>query len=313
MAQKITLGDQESWWGVMDHEMLSVITRVGPEDLFFISELNLSLSAQSDQNFEWILVLRPHVTRDDLLEKVNLYWARKTQIHIVQADTDSRGGVLNIGLAVAHGEIFTVVDADDLLFDHFVKTFNEERKEKRNQCVILRTQVGRQYINDQKKNQNQISGESSISFLWPRKFNLSNHLSINQSPCHSLAFPAEQIKKFKINWDPSLNSVEDWDFLTNALQYLGVKDLDERTGIYRQEKKQSRSQQKTKKYLWQRSESTVRLRILLERSYKLTSEDIKDNIQRLPRAINFFTRIIPSDSSLYRLAKRIYLKFQENK
>lgn len=293
--------------------MLSVITRVGPEDLLFIPELNLSLSAQKDQNFQWVLVLRPNVTTDDLLKQIDLYWARKTQIHIIQADTDSRGGLLNIGLDAARGEIFTVVDADDLLFDHCVQTFNEANKEKKNNGLILRTQVGRQYINDQKKNQNQIASESSISFVWPSKFNLSNHLRVNQSPCHSLAFPMEQIKKFKVKWDPLLDSVEDWDFLTNALQYLGVKDLNEKTGIYRQGKKQSRSQLKTKKYVWQRSESNVRLRILLERTYKLTHEDINDTIQRLPRFIKFLAYIIPSNSILYRLAKRLYLKFQVRK
>ena len=132
MAEKNAHGSQESRRSFVDNEMLSIMTRVGQEDLDFLAELNLSLCAQSDQNFEWILVLRPSVNSEKIKEKINHYWAKKNQVVMVESESDSRGGSLNIGLEVCRGKFFTVLDSDDLVFDHFVSVFNKAGNYKKN-------------------------------------------------------------------------------------------------------------------------------------------------------------------------------------
>ena len=293
--------------------MLSILTRVGQEDLDFLPELNLSLCAQSDQNFEWILVLRPSVNSEKIKEKINHYWAKKNQVVMVESESDSRGGSLNIGLEVCRGKFFTVLDSDDLVFDHFVSVFNKAGNYKKNNTKILRAQVGKQIIKTQKKSPKQIMSMSSISFDWPEKFDLSNHLITNQSPCNSLAFPIQQIRKRNIKWDPTLESVEDWDILTNALQYLEVTDIAEMIGIYRQGKKNSRSALQTKKYLWNRSESAVRLRIILNRNYKMKDSNQVPEVKKYSRIVRILASSIPRNSFLYRFCKVLFIKTRRSK
>jgi glycosyltransferase involved in cell wall biosynthesis len=313
MAEKNARRSQESRRSFVDNEMLSILTRVGQEDLNFLPELNLSLCAQSDQNFEWILVLRPSVNSEKIKEKIDFYWAKKNQVVMLESKSDSRGGTLNIGLEACRGKFFTVLDSDDLAFDHFVSVFNKAGNYKKNATKILRAQVGKQIIKTQKKSPNQIMSMSSISFDWPEKFDLSNHLIVNQSPCHSLAFPIHQIRKRKIEWDPTLESVEDWDFLTNALQFLEVLDISEITGIYRQGKKNSRSALQTKKHLWNRSESAVRLRIILHRNYNLENSQLGIETKKYSRIVRVLASSIPSNSLLYRISKVLFIKIRGSK
>jgi hypothetical protein len=299
--------------------MLSILTRLGNDGIDLIPDLNMCLLAQHEQDFEWIILCRPSIDSLNLANDARFQWGRPGQIKFIETNTNSRGGCLNIGLRESTGSHITVLDDDDMVFSNFVSEFIRLQSQHKQQNIIFRTQIGLMTVENLSGTAKSLSSTAPVRAFWPTSFNPLEHLLVNQSPCHALSFPRTQIKEHNISWDENLSSVEDWDFLTNCLQYMYVLDNPCFTGIYRQPKKQSRSKKLETNKNWSSAEATVRKRNLCDRKFDFASQDIflkpqiQNNFTKFDKIAVKIAQKIPRESAAYRFLRRFYRALATNK
>jgi hypothetical protein len=302
--------------------MLSIFTRIGDEGVFSVRDLLLCLAGQTDQNFEWLIIARPsfHSHIPELKRQLNINPDLQRRTIFLISNSNSRGGLLNLGLKKMRGDYFVVLDDDDLVSSNYVESFNFAGKKCKSKNII-RSVAARKIVEPSKQDGHNLISISKAEFPWPKDFSQIDHIYSNQTPCFSIAFPKGEIDKFKILWDETLSATEDWDFLLNASSKIKVLQIQEITGIYRVLANRSRSQRSEKIESWVTSEIRVRnkmkqlkfpfsieeIEILAEAASKRLSQSRGSKGKQL--IIHFFTTHINRNSRFYILARKIYRKF----
>lgn len=238
--------------------LLSIVLRTQLNRLDCLEDALLSLSGQSDQNFELIVVLHSGVGLEELVAQIvkQPEWFRK-QIKILQTVGGQRGVPLNAGITASNGTHISFFDDDDLLTSTWVEEFH--RASDVNPTNILRSQVGtlwNQSVTDALGREHVVQIEEPIA-EYTSNFLHIDHLSVSHTPFMSLCFPAELFKEQGLSVDEDLVVCEDWDLLLRATSLAEIVDIPDVTSFYRRWVGQETSYSKHSLQEWKESETKV--------------------------------------------------------
>lgn len=215
---------------------LSVITRTQGKRIDTLRDVLLCLSAQTSQNFE-VCIIGHKLTRDAqlaverVIEDTNDDLRRR--VRLIRVDHGTRTTPLNVGFQAARGQYVAILDDDDIVLGHWVEKFEKLAAAKPGRVLRLgnvaqlwqptKTTFGTQTVRS----------VGSFEACYPMEFDFFQHLVENATPPVSLAFPRASFSELKIEFDESLTTTEDWDFLMRTAEICGVASDKEITSIYR--------------------------------------------------------------------------------
>lgn len=215
---------------------LSVVMRTQGKRPLGLREALLSLNAQTNQNFELIIIA--HKATDENLKKIKKIIEEqdkefKEKIRFFELNEGTRTAPINFGFAVANGKYVSVFDDDDILFDNWVESF--AGASRRGDGSILHSFAFAQMWK-RTTGKNYEEGYLAVSApdaIYCSEFKLLEQLVVNKCPLMTLAFPAVIFKKLGIVLNESLNVTEDWEYFMRTAFLFGVVDVEQTTAIYR--------------------------------------------------------------------------------
>ncbi len=157
----------------------------------------------------------------------------KEKIKKISCTWGNRTAPLNFGFEHSSGEYLSIIDDDDIVLDHWVETFMDLAKD--NFGAVLHAYCALQdwvLINPENDNQF-LRATGTPSDVYCTDYKHIEQLNRNLCPLLSLAFPSFLYKKFNIQFDETLSTTEDWDYLLRATQFCGIVDAPIVTSIYR--------------------------------------------------------------------------------
>ena len=215
---------------------LTVVTRTQGQRIASLRETLLCLSAQSDQDFE-VLIVGHRLTLEQQLgvERLiaDLHGSMRAKTRLVKVDHGERAVPLNVAFSEAKGRYVAMLDDDDLVFGHWVETFKSLHR--KNPGKMLRATTVSQMWDKVSYGGTDLATRCMGGFKaeYPDHFDLFDHLTENRSPFHSLAFPRSAYTDLGFRFDESLTTTEDWDFIIRTAPLTGVADSKEITCVYR--------------------------------------------------------------------------------
>jgi SAM-dependent methyltransferase len=254
---------------------LSVVTRTQGRRLDTLRDALLCLSAQTDQDFE-IVVVGHRLDQERILglERVieDTHAGIRSRISLVRVDHGGRTTPLNVGFAHARGDYVAILDDDDFVFANWVEGF--KKLAERHPGKILRTGCVVQTFEPVQTHEGRRSVRAVSGFerRYPLEFDLFEHLIENHTPPVSLAFPRSVFADLNFRFDETLTTTEDWDFLMRAVAICGVAGDQETTAVYRQ---------------WSKSESSLTVH---------DSEEWRANHHQIWRKLDATHFILPEGS-----------------
>lgn len=219
-----------------DVPFLTVVTRTQGQRIASLRETLLCLSAQSDQDFE-VLIVGHSLTLDQQLrvERViaDQHASMRAKTRLVKVDQGERAAPLNAAFAEARGRYVAMLDDDDLVFGHWLETFKQLHA--RNPGKLLRATAVSQKWDKIPWDGTELATRCKSGFKaeYPESFDLFDHLIENRSPLHSLAFPRSVYHDLGFRFDETLTTAEDWDFIIRTAPITGVAESKEITCVYR--------------------------------------------------------------------------------
>ena len=230
-------------WNIPDHladppkkPFLSVVTRTQGKRLDTLREVLLCLSAQTDDDFEVLVVGHKLEEKNRLgVERAieDVHTGLRGRIRLLRIEHGNRTVPLNFGFEQAEGEYVAILDDDDLVFANWVETFRELAKSSPGR-VLRSVAVAQKFSRIGSGDESSVMASGSPEKLYPSRFDHIDHLYENQTPPVALAFPASAFKDAGIRFDESLTTTEDWDFLMRTASICGVTSSAAITCIYRQ-------------------------------------------------------------------------------
>jgi 2-polyprenyl-3-methyl-5-hydroxy-6-metoxy-1,4-benzoquinol methylase len=216
---------------------LSVVTRTQGRRLHTLRDALLSLSAQTDQDFEVLVVghrldAEAQLGVERIIEDTHAQMRAKTRL--VSVKHGNRTAPLNAGFAEARGSYVAILDDDDFVFANWVETFRELARAFPGR--VLRAGAVAQIFETVSTQTGSPSVRAATGFerRFPREFDLLEHLVENRSPPVGLAFPRLAFADLNIRFDEALTTTEDWDFLLRTAAVCDVASSATVTGVYRQ-------------------------------------------------------------------------------
>lgn len=245
---------------------LTVLLRTQGLRLEPLKDALLCLYAQSVPDFEVIVLV--HDARQEDAAEVRRIVDRQPQtlrsrIRIEEVSGGTRARPLNVGVELATGSYLSVFDDDDLLFAHWVETF--EKEAALNDGRLIRAVVANQSVEPEPW-PGGLDGFKTLS--WPKpeypvQFDQLAHLLVNYSPFMSWAFPRELFFLYGVRFDEELLVAEDWDVILRGSLLCGVDDAPELTAIY---------------HRWEGAESSYSIHSATE--WKASEERVIERIDR---------------------------------
>nr|WP_255528063.1 glycosyltransferase family 2 protein [Plantibacter sp. VKM Ac-2885] len=245
----------------IDGPKFTVLIRTQGRRVHELQEVFTCLAAQSDQDFEVVLVAHRVEDRsvvDRLVDDTTTGLKAKTRV--VHADRGNRATLLNIGFAEARGRYVTVLDDDDLVLGHWIETFSALDRKHRGQ-VLRSLAVVQGAARVEVLGQHGIRATTSPEMVYEPEFSYVNHLLHNQSPFMTLAFPRSLFRDLGVRFDESLTTTEDWDYLLRAGSIVGVADSREIVAIYHRWVEQESSATEHDAEVWRLNELFIRRNI----------------------------------------------------
>ncbi len=212
---------------------LSVITRTQGRRPHTLAETLASLAAQTDQDFE--LLLMAHKVDEAALPGLaamlrTLPPGRPARLITVAHGT--RTAPLNVGLDAAAGDYIAVLDDDDLALPNWVAVFRQLAAAAPGR--MLRAGNLRQSCQEVwQDGVPSVRPSGPRAEMFPGRFDFFDHLSVNRTAPVMLAFPRARLLALGLRFDESLTTTEDWDFIMRCAGPLGCADSAEVTSIYR--------------------------------------------------------------------------------
>jgi SAM-dependent methyltransferase len=214
---------------------LSVLVRTQGKRIHTLTEVFTSLAAQSDVDFE-VVVVGHRLENEDRLKVERTIedtpeWLRK-KIRLLKLNDGNRTKPLNFGFDHARGAYVAILDDDDMPMAHWVETFHDLHR--RHPGRVLRAVAVRQDVRTVGIRGHQaLRAEGTLETLYKPHFDLFEHLVENQSPPVSLAFPRSLFRDLQLRFDEDLSTTEDWDYLLRCVALVGVSNTPSVTSIYR--------------------------------------------------------------------------------
>ena len=218
-----------------DAPFLSVIMRTQGKRYEALKEALLCLEAQSDGDFEVILVV--HRGDDEgkasvrrLLDTLSPDFRKK--IRHEELDNGTRTAPLNYGASLTRGSFFAMLDDDDLIFDNWVENFHAAaRKHPTN--VIRAYGCTQEWKAVESPNGICLKSDGPIRNQYCTPFHLPSHLEDNQTPISCVAIPAFCYRVLGLQFDDTLTTAEDWDYIMRCVLTVGIYDTECITFLYR--------------------------------------------------------------------------------
>ena len=215
---------------------LSVVIRTVGNRPGLLAETLLSLTGQSDGDFEVVLIGHnlTDAGRESLRRTVaDLPDETRGKIRRIEAHGGTRATPLNVAFEAARGDYIAVLDDDDFAFDHWVEVFHELSR-KHPGKLLHAWSVSQSW---EKLTRGECIGApraiDAPSTLFCENFSLLNELKRNRCPFCSIAFPAYLFRAWGLRFDESLTTTEDWDFIMRCAFLVGVADEQTPTTLYR--------------------------------------------------------------------------------
>lgn len=213
---------------------LSVVMRTQGRRLPCLTEALESLVAQTDRDFE-VIVVRHRIETGlvagvDAVLDAQPSWLRE-RTRVLDLETGARGAPLNLGFEAAAGSYLVILDDDDLVLPHWVATFRElhDRQPGRALRAAALLQEVEAVTTD---GQTAAVPVGAPVEHWPKPFHLLDHLLMNGTPPMTIAFPRAVFHELGERFDEQLDTTEDWDFLLRAVALVGVANTEEVTSTY---------------------------------------------------------------------------------
>lgn len=214
---------------------LTIITRTQGNRPEMLREALLSLAAQSDEDFELILVgHKVSAEQDARLRQIidQQPPSLQSRIRYLTLDHGNRTTPINFGFAHAHGKYAAVLDDDDIVFDHYVESFHTAAEEAYG--PLLHAYV----LSQPWKTLETDHGLALYSAGAPRDyychdFNMAHQFEDNFCPLMGIAFPTVYFQQYGMIFDEDCIVREDWDYIMRLASLVGVTDIPAPTAIYR--------------------------------------------------------------------------------
>lgn len=220
---------------------LSVITRTSGDRPETLEDVLCCLAAQTDLDFEVILVVHHPAKLADVTAQVNRFEGNLSQrVRLLPCPGGSRGQAANVGLKAAAGDYVTYLDDDDLVTADWVATIKAG-------AAAAPGRVIRSWAAEQTRHRAApgaggfIEATGPLRPVYTTKFNLVRHIRQNETPFHCFAFP-RSLSHMGYFFDETLTVCEDWHFLLRVAALCGVHDTEQVTGIYNRWEKDSSAQ-----------------------------------------------------------------------
>ncbi len=219
-----------------DAFFLTVLTRTQGRRIDTLRETLLCLSAQTDQDFEVLVVGHDlDLERQLAVEGViaELHGGIRDRVRLLRVEGGTRAKPLNAGFEAARGRYVAMLDDDDLVAGNWVETFS--RLAGTSGGSLLRGVAVAQSWDKVTLRDGGVASRAAGPFqaLYPEDFDLFMHLTENRSPLHSLAFPRSLFTDLHFRFDDHLTTAEDWDFIVRVAPVAGVACAKDITCIYR--------------------------------------------------------------------------------
>lgn len=237
----------------MDTPFLSVITRTQGRRPEALRETLLCLSAQSDGDFEVLIIgHKLNEQQEELVRGIieETQWSLRDRIRFIKLDKGKRTAPINEGFRNARGKYAIILDDDDIVFDNWVEEFKRQY-EKTPGAILHAYAISQDWMTvdtDIEDKALRACGSPKSDFC--KRFNFLTELYGNVCPPVGLAFPTYPFKKWNIEFDESLDTTEDWDYLMRVGFLCGVSDIEKPTCIYRLWTNAESSQTVHSKELW---------------------------------------------------------------
>ncbi len=238
MAEAYLKEESQNWSDAVQDEtapFLSIVTRTQGKRPEMLMEMLLSLTAQSNTNFELLitghnLTEEQHTVVSDLISELPDWMRAKTRLVPVNGGT--RATPLTVGFEEARGRYIAVLDDDDIVFDHWVETFYQLSKEHNGKILHAYSLIQDwETVGVELPNTPRAAGAPDT--IYCSDFDVIVQLTNNRCPFCALAFPAFAYKTLGIHFDETLTTTEDWDFLMRTAFVTGVADSSEIIFLYR--------------------------------------------------------------------------------
>jgi SAM-dependent methyltransferase len=213
---------------------LSVLLRTQCRRMESLHDTLLCLSAQTCSDFEVLISTHdvPEVRLGELGKLVGAFDPEFTRrIRFVRVTGGTRSRPLNESAARASGRYLAVLDDDDLVFADWVETFREVA-EARPGAVLRTSPLGQDHQLDPRTplGYRPAGGPSA---LWPKSYDLLDHLLENRTPVCALAVPSSCFRDLGLRWDEDLLVLEDWEFSVRCALLCGVAQRIQPTSLCR--------------------------------------------------------------------------------
>lgn len=214
---------------------LSVLMRTQGKRYEALKEAFLSLEAQSDCDFEVLLILHRATEADkqktiELLQTLSPTMRQRLTWRALESGT--RSAPLNLALSLARGSYITMLDDDDVVFEDWVETFH--RGAEKHPGAVIRSYGMTQYWNANPVGDAlwlQAAEAPEPTYCAP--FDLQKQLTDNYTPISCMAVPRVCYAEEGIAFDETLTTAEDWDFMMRCALSHGLYDSGRITFLYR--------------------------------------------------------------------------------
>lgn len=215
---------------------LTIIMRTQGKRPGTLKEAFLCLQAQSCRDFE-VIVIGHKLSAEaaELTEEMiecNPKWL-KNKTTFRRLGTGNRTHPLNLGLSLASGRYFAILDDDDLVFSNWVETFQSMAKKTPGR--VLHTSYVTQTCDELHTQFSKITAMASgpMNDLCNRNIDILTQLVDNWIPSVAAAVPRSIYRDMGVSFDESINTSEDWDIFMRAILLCGFNRNEEVTSIYR--------------------------------------------------------------------------------
>lgn len=236
-----------------DGPTLTLVTRTQGKRYEAFEEVLLCLASQTCHDFEFIII--PHNAEEDkvktITDMVNELpkWLRD-QTKICPLNEGNRSRPLNYGMKIAKGLYVAFLDDDDLVMEDYIESFVESIKKEYGKVMHGYVVPQDWSSNDDGKNHALLRAEAEPLDIYCRPFSIENEMTLNFCPFMGQAFPVYAFRELGIEFDESLDTTEDWDYLMKTAAICGVYNIKKVIAVYRIWKNSETSHTEHSKKIW---------------------------------------------------------------
>ncbi len=239
---------------------LSVVLRTQGRRQEQLQDALLCLSAQTDQDFEVLLVAHDVSDSDlqDLQSAVGnfpKYFSGK--VRVLSVTGGGRSAPLVRAIAEAQGEYLAFYDDDDLLTADWVEAFRRGAELAPGQVIRANAAVQENSVEDWANGAKGQRAIGAASAPYPERFSILAHLERSYTPFMTLAFPVTFFRQWGEEIDEELPVCEDWDLLMRAATLVGITEIPELTAIYRRWNDSENSYNAHDEMVWEKAKTRL--------------------------------------------------------